>query len=103
MNTPPSRHQRSRARRNEAESKPSTGCRREPCHSPQAPAPTSLRGDADVDRGVVYTQLAYGATDSVDVSLLSCTLPAKLSKLCRAIEGDFLVRNTPTYIAQNSG
>ena len=51
----------------------------------------------------VYPQLAYGATDSVDVSLLSCTLPAKQSRLCRSIEGDFLVRNTPTYIPQNSG
>jgi hypothetical protein len=51
----------------------------------------------------VYPQLAYGATDSVDVSLLSCTLPAKQSTWCRAIEGDFLVRNTPTYIQQNTG
>jgi len=51
----------------------------------------------------VYPQLAYGATDSVDVSLLSCTLPANQSTLCRAIEGDFLVRNTPSYIPQNSG
>ena len=51
---------------------------------------------------VVYPQLAYGDTDSVDVSLLSCTLAAKQSTLCRAIEGDFLVRNTPTYIPQNN-
>ena len=49
---------------------------------------------------VVYPQLAYGATDSVDVSVLSCTLPAKEASLCQAIEGDFLVRNPPTYIPQ---
>lgn len=51
----------------------------------------------------VYPQLAYGATDSVDVSVLSCTLPPKQASLCRAIEGDFLVRNPPAYVPQNSG
>lgn len=51
----------------------------------------------------VYPQLAYGAADSVNDSVLSCTLPAKQSSLCRAIAGDFLVRNTPTYIPQSSG
>jgi hypothetical protein len=52
---------------------------------------------------LVYPQLPYGATDSVDVSVLSCTLPAKEASLCRAIEGDFLVRNPPAYFPQNSG
>jgi hypothetical protein len=50
----------------------------------------------------VYPQLAFGATDSVNVALLSCTLPRKLASLCRAIEGDFLVRNPPTYIPTSS-
>jgi hypothetical protein len=52
---------------------------------------------------VVYPQLAYAADDSVNVSVLSCTLPAKNSALCRAIQGDFLVRNPPTYVPQASG
>jgi hypothetical protein len=52
---------------------------------------------------VVYPQLSSSATDSVNVAVLSCTLPAKEAKLCRAIEGDFLVRNPPTYVPQNSG
>jgi hypothetical protein len=50
----------------------------------------------------VYPQLAYGADDSVDVSFLSCTLPQKEASLCRAVQGDFLVRNPPTYTAQPS-
>ena len=52
---------------------------------------------------VVYPQLSSGAADSVNVAVLSCTLPAKETNLCRAIEGDFLVRNPPTYVPQNSG
>ncbi len=51
----------------------------------------------------VYPQLSYGATDSVDISVLSCTLPSKEASLCRAIEGDFLVRNPPAYVPQSSG
>ena len=51
----------------------------------------------------VYPQLAYGATDSVNVSLLSCTLPKSEAEVCKAIEGDFLVRNPPAYIPQSSG
>jgi hypothetical protein len=50
----------------------------------------------------VYPQLAFGATDSVTVAVLSCTLPAKQANLCRAIQGDFLVRNPPTYVPQNN-
>ncbi len=52
---------------------------------------------------VVYPQLAYGATDSVKVSVLSWTLSGKQTSLCRAIEGDFFVRNPPAYVPQNSG
>jgi hypothetical protein len=51
----------------------------------------------------IYPQLSYGDTSSVSVSQLSCTLPAKQVSLCRAVEGDFLVRNTPMYIPQSSG
>ncbi len=50
---------------------------------------------------VMYPQLAFSATDSVNVAVLSCTLPANQANLCRAIEGDFLVRNPPTYVPQN--
>ncbi len=50
----------------------------------------------------VYPQLAFGATDSVNVAVLSCTLPTKEVSLCRAIEGDFLVRNPPAYVPQNT-
>ncbi len=46
----------------------------------------------------VYPQLGFGPTDSVDVALLSCTLPKRISSLCPAIEGDFLVRNAPTFV-----
>jgi hypothetical protein len=52
---------------------------------------------------VVYPQLADADPDSVDVDELSCTLPASEASLCRAIEGDFLVRNPPAYVPQNSG
>ncbi len=51
----------------------------------------------------VYPQLSFGSTDSVNVSLLSCTLPTKDASLCRAIEGDYLVRNPPTYIPPYAG
>lgn len=50
----------------------------------------------------MYPQLAFGATDSVNVAVLSCTLPSKLANLCQVIEGDFLVRNPPTYIPMSS-
>jgi hypothetical protein len=72
--------------------------------------PTGVTGSGSGSGGslpsvgaMVYPQLAYGATDSVDVSVLSCTLPAKKAGLCRAVEGDFLVRNPPAYIPQNPG
>jgi hypothetical protein len=51
---------------------------------------------------VMYPQLAFSATDSVNVAVLSCTLPTNQAMLCRAIDGDFLVRNPPTYIPQNN-
>lgn len=46
----------------------------------------------------VYPQVPYGADDSVTVDVLSCTLGGKLAAACRSIEGDFLVRNPPTYV-----
>jgi hypothetical protein len=42
----------------------------------------------------VYPQV-IPAPQSVDVALLSCTLPRRGATLCHAIEGDFLVRYTP--------
>ena len=51
----------------------------------------------------VYPQLSFGSTDSVDVSLLSCTLPKTDRSSCTSIEGDYLVRNPPTYIPQSTG
>jgi hypothetical protein len=51
----------------------------------------------------VYPQLSFGSTDSVNVSLLSCTLPKKDASLCKAIQGDYLVRNPPIYVPQSSG
>lgn len=51
----------------------------------------------------VYPQLSFGSTASVNVSLLSCTLPKTDASLCRAIEGDYLVRNPPIYIPQSTG
>ena len=50
-----------------------------------------------------YAQLAFGSPDSVNVSPLSCVLPASEASLCKAIEGDFLMRNPPTYVPSNSG
>jgi hypothetical protein len=46
----------------------------------------------------VYPQLPFGGEDSVNVDVLGCTLGGKLAQLCRLIEGDFLVRNPPTYV-----
>ena len=51
----------------------------------------------------VYPQLASGSADSVDVALLSCTLPKSEATLCRAVLGDFLVRNPPAYVPRTSG
>jgi hypothetical protein len=51
----------------------------------------------------VYPQLSFGGVASVDVSLLSCTLPKKSASLCPAILGDFLVRNQPSYTGTTSG
>lgn len=50
----------------------------------------------------VYPQLSGGSGASVNVSLLSCTLPRSDLSVCRAIEGDYLVRNAPLYIPQSS-
>jgi hypothetical protein len=44
----------------------------------------------------VYPQLASGSDASVNVSLLSCTLPKKSATACGAILGDFVVRNQPS-------
>lgn len=43
----------------------------------------------------VYPQLPFASNASVNISLLSCTLPSKMASLCSAILGDFLVRNPP--------
>ena len=51
----------------------------------------------------VYPQLPFDSNASVDISLLSCTLPSKMASLCSAIQGDFLVRNPPTYAGEQSG
>jgi hypothetical protein len=51
---------------------------------------------------VVYPQLPFGDPSSVNISLLSCTLPRKSSALCKSIEQDFLTRNPPSYIPQAS-
>jgi hypothetical protein len=54
---------------------------------------------ASVGAGV-YPQLPFGGTASVDISLLSCTLPKKTASLCPAILNDFLARNPPAYRGQ---
>jgi hypothetical protein len=51
---------------------------------------------------VVYPQLPFADPSSVNISLLSCTLPKKSSALCTPIEQDFLTRNPPRYIPQAS-
>jgi len=51
----------------------------------------------------VYPQIPLASDASVDISLLSCTLPPKMAALCSAILGDFLVRNPPFYAGQTSG
>jgi hypothetical protein len=51
---------------------------------------------------VVYPQLSFGDNDSVDVSLLSCTLPKKSASLCSAVIDDFLERNPPSYVGSTS-
>lgn len=43
----------------------------------------------------VYPQV--GSRVSVDVRLLSCTLPANQAQFCAPIQADFLVRNPPSY------
>lgn len=48
----------------------------------------------------VYPQV--GSPDSVDVRLLSCTLPVAQDEICAAIQGDFLVRNPPYYNGSQS-
>jgi hypothetical protein len=63
---------------------------------------TGSGGSLTSTGAAMYPQLAFGATDSVNVAVLSCTLPSKQASLCRAIEGDFLVRNPPTYIPTSS-
>jgi len=51
----------------------------------------------------VYPQLQGGSADSVDITLLACTLPQRLATLCGAIEGDYVVRNPPQYVPQAGG
>ncbi len=51
---------------------------------------------------VVYPQLAFADSSSVNISVLSCTLPKRIATLCVPIEGDFLTRNPPTYVPQAS-
>jgi hypothetical protein len=51
----------------------------------------------------VYPQLPSASDVSVDISLLSCTLPVKMASVCSAILGDFLVRNPPSYAGRTSG
>jgi hypothetical protein len=51
----------------------------------------------------VYPQLAFASDSSVNVSLLSCTLPKKLAKECGSILSDFLVRNPPSFAGTASG
>jgi hypothetical protein len=51
----------------------------------------------------VYPQLLSASNVSVNVSLLSCTLPKKSASLCRAILGDYLVRNPPVFVGATSG
>jgi hypothetical protein len=50
---------------------------------------TGSGGSLNSIGAVMHPQLAFSATDSVNVAVLSCTLPTKQAKLCRAIEGDF--------------
>jgi hypothetical protein len=51
----------------------------------------------------VYPQLPFGSDASVNVSLLSCTLPTKSATLCGAILGDFVVRDQPSDAGSQSG
>jgi hypothetical protein len=51
----------------------------------------------------VYPQLGSGSQASVNVSLLSCTLPKKSASLCGAILRDFVVRDQPSDAATQSG
>jgi len=51
----------------------------------------------------VYPQLPFASNASVDVSLISCTLPKKSASLCSAIVGDFLVRRPPVDTGSSSG
>jgi hypothetical protein len=51
----------------------------------------------------IYPQLAFGSDTSVNVSLLSCTLPKKSDTKCAAILGDFLVRNQASDAGSQSG
>jgi len=51
----------------------------------------------------VYPQLPGGSDISVNVSLLSCTLPKRSAAACAAILGDFLVRNQPSYRGSQAG
>jgi hypothetical protein len=44
---------------------------------------------------VVYPQVHSAA--SVNVAVLSCTLPATLAAVCHAIQADFLVREAPAF------
>jgi hypothetical protein len=72
--------------------------------------PAGVRGSGTGSGGslrslgaAVYPQLASGSGATVNVTMLSCTLPRTDASLCKAIEGDYLVRNPPTYTPPNSG
>jgi len=45
---------------------------------------------------VVYPQVGSGAA-SVNIALLSCSLPRRYSSVCDAVRSDFLIRNPPSY------
>jgi hypothetical protein len=50
----------------------------------------------------VYPQVTP-ATQSINVSKLSCTLPKRLAPLCAQIEEDYLIRDAPVYTGYNGG
>jgi hypothetical protein len=63
---------------------------------------TGSGGSLASNGAVVYPQLSFASDDSVNVALLSCTLPKKSANLCSAILGDFVVRNAPAYAGTSS-
>jgi hypothetical protein len=70
--------------------------------------PAGVKGTAAGSGGVypssgamVYPQVTP-APQTVNVAVLSCTLPADLRDLCGAIQSDFLVRWAPVYLGTPS-